>query len=373
MRPRTALPLITSGPCVALSLFLASFAAPHLVPERKAAPYDPLAFAKDSYERTVNWEATVPAACYTKTEGLSNPCWVCHTIGRVPNHLVDFRLQEEYAFSDVALTNHWSHLFEDRSEAEAQISDEEIIRWIQGDNYSPLREALATAPADEYPGYRPDLDFEAGFDEDGFAVDGSGWRALRYKPFPGTFWPTNGSTDDVFIRLPEAFRTRDGRFDLEVAKTNVTILEAAIAADPLESDDNKLRRVIEPINETSVAVDLDRDGRAAGVVTEIRGLPAHYVGDASAVPVERYVHPAGVEYLHTVRYVDPDSPTGHSRRMKELRWSRKDRVLDHWANLQAYRSEDDDKDKGLVPVFTGSPEIGLQNDFGWRLQGFIED
>lgn len=337
------------------------------------SPYDPLAYAKGSRERTVNWEATVPAACYTKTEGISNPCWVCHTAGRAPNHLVDFQLQEEYAFSDVALTNHWSHLFEDRSDAEQAISDADILSWIEGDNYSPLREALAEVPVKDYAGYRPDLDLAAGFDEDGFAVDGSGWRALRYKPFPGTFWPTNGSTDDVFIRLPLRFRTQGGEFHLEVAKANLTILEAAIAADPFELDDNRLRRLIEPIDETEIAADLDRDGRAAGIVREIRGLPAHYVGDASDVEVQRYVHPEGVEYLHSVRYVDPGSLTGHSRRMKELRWSRKDRVLDHWANLQAYRAEDDDKDRGLVPVFTGSPEIGLQNDFGWRLQGFIED
>ena len=77
--------------------------------------------------------------------------------------------------------------------------------------------------SESYPGFRPDLDFEQGFDVDGFARDGSGWRALRYKPFPGTFWPTNGSIDDVFIRLLEAFRTRDGEVDREVAKANLSI------------------------------------------------------------------------------------------------------------------------------------------------------
>ena len=32
---------------------------------------------------------------------------------------------------------------------------------------------------------------------------GSDWRTVRYQPFPGAFWPTNGSTGDVFIRLPK--------------------------------------------------------------------------------------------------------------------------------------------------------------------------
>ncbi|WP_419191320.1 hypothetical protein [Saltatorellus ferox] len=338
-----------------------------------SADYDPLAHARDSKARTVNWEATVPAACYTKTEGLSNPCWVCHTVGREPNYLVDFHLQTAYAFSDVALTNHWDHLFEDRSEEEAAISDDEIRAWLDGDNYTLLKEALQDVPADEYPGYRPDLDLAQGFDEFGFARDGSGWRALRYKPFPGTFWPTNGSIDDVFVRLPRAFRTRGGEFHAGVARANLSILEAAIAADPRVQDDDALVRQIEPLDETDVAIDLDRDGRAEGVVQVMRGLPRTFVGDASNVRVERYVHPAGVEYLHSVRYVDPSSPTGHSTRMKELRWSRKDRVLDHAAHLAAYHAEDDDKDKGLLPVFEGRPNIGLSNDFGWRLAGFIED
>ena len=36
-------------------------------------------------------------------------------------------------------------------------------------------------------GYEPDLDLAKGFDEQGFARDGSFWRAFRYHPFPGGF------------------------------------------------------------------------------------------------------------------------------------------------------------------------------------------
>ena len=44
------------------------------------------------------------------------------------------------------------------------------------------------------------------FESNGIAKDGSGWVAFNYKPLPSTFWPTNGSTDDVMIRLSEKFQ-----------------------------------------------------------------------------------------------------------------------------------------------------------------------
>lgn len=346
---------------------------------RADAAYDPLGYARArGIPADTNWEATVVPACYTRTDGVSNPCWVCHTVGVAPNDLVDRDLQAEYAFSDVASTNHWAHLFEDRRAEAAAISDGEVRAWLAGDNYSPLRAELAGGEGAryseaEYPGYRPDLDLDAGFDEEGFARDGSGWRAVRYKPFSGTFWPTNGAMDDVFVRLPRMFRTRDGRPSREIEKLNLTLLEVALAADYRVTDRRAIVHEIEPLDERALAMDLDGDGELGAAVTTLRGLPERFAGDASDVRIERYVNPAGVEYLHTVRYVDPASPTGHSRRMKELRWSRKDLGLDAWARQRAYEMEYDQKLEGIVPYFKGAPEIGLTNDFGWRLQGFIED
>ena len=155
------------------------------------AAYDPVKFAEASIGRTVNYEAVVPAMCYTKTGGVSNACYACHVASAWPNQMDDFALQEEYAFSDFALTNRWSNLFEDRRSEIAAIGDAEALAYVREDNYVALREALVAHTT--YPGYIPDLDFDAGFDVLGFARDGSGWRALRYKPFVGTFWPTNGS------------------------------------------------------------------------------------------------------------------------------------------------------------------------------------
>jgi hypothetical protein len=74
-----------------------------------------------------------------------------------------------------------------------------------------------------------------------------------------------------------------------------------------------------------------------------------------------------------VRYVDPDEATLLSRRMKEVRYSRKVRELDDWGRLRAFEKEVNAKEAGKTPAFAGSPLVGLRNEFGWQLQGFIED
>lgn len=299
------------------------------------APYDPLASGRAPArpKAEFNFEGTVPPMCYTKTAGVSNACWTCHTLGTPPNHKDDRNLQEEYAFSEFALQNRWTNLFKDRRQEIAAVSDADILAWIRGDNYTPLRESLAKLP--DYGGYRPDLDFDQGFDEDGFARDGSGWRALRYAPFPGTFWPTNGSTDDVCIRLPEKFRSPARADYLQ----NLALVEASLTTPP----------------ERQVS------------------LPSHYRGDASDVPLRRFLYPEGTEFLHTVRYLDPDQPTMLSRRMKEVRYSRKISSPDDAALNRHYAKELDDKEKGKLPGFQGTPLLGFRNRLGWLYQGFIED
>lgn len=346
---------------VLATLALVSFPLGLLVSFGAKAPesFDPLERARRTEGRVDNREASVPSMCYTKTDGVSNPCWTCHTDS--PDKL-DYELQEEYAFSEFALTNRWANLFADRSKEAAAISDEEMFRYIRADNYTPLR--LSLKDRADYPGYKPDLDLQQGFDREGFAADRSGWRAIRYKPFLGTFWPTNGSTDDVFIRLPAALRpTR------EIAKINLAILEAAVAAPPSRPA-GSLDWVVEPLDESAGGIDLDGDGWIGGRVERIRALPTHYVG---GVPVVRFQYPEGTEFLHSVRYVDPDSPNRLSARMKELRYSRKLFVQDDWALNRTYEKEIAHKEEGRLPVYTGSAMVGLRNDFGWLLQGFIED
>ena len=116
--------------------------------------------------------------------------------------------QVAYLFSDIGEVNHWTNLFEDRRERIEKISDQHALDYIHTDNYSPLIEQLKNTR--DWQGPIPELKNLAlgakAFDELGFAKDGSHWVAFNYKPLPSTFWPTNGATDDVMIRLPAKFR-----------------------------------------------------------------------------------------------------------------------------------------------------------------------
>jgi hypothetical protein len=330
---------------------------------------DPLAAARAD-NSLPNREGGVPPQCYTRTGAHSNPCWACHTQRNGRNLLDDWGLQAKYQFSAVGMTNHWTNLFKDRRAAIAGISDAQALAYIRRDNYTALRQALAQRS--DYPGWRPDLDYRQGFDADGFARDGSGWRAFRYKPFLGTFWPTNGSTDDVLIRLPSRFRMdAAGRPSEAVYRVNLAIIEAAVSVPDTVSD-AALRRRVEPLDEAAAGFDLDSDGRI-GRAEVIHGLPAHYAGAAAVEPVRRYDYPVGTEFLHTVRYVDPDAPALLSERLKELRYSIKVEPLSEQRLQASYAEADREKKAGSLPTFAGNALTGLSNSFGWRLQGFIED
>lgn len=332
--------------------------------------YDP--FAAAAAEGLIhNVEAGVPPQCYTKTGGDSNPCWTCHTTSNGRNRTDDWELQARYDFSDSAKTNHWTNLFVDRRPGIARISDAQALAYIRQDNYSALRPALLAHP--EYKGWVPDLDYAKGFDAEGFARDGSGWRAFRYKPFPGTFWPTNGSTDDVLIRLPAMFRVdAQNHPSTAVYKANLAILEAAMSVPDSVADGNLDRR-IEPVDEAAAGIDLDGDGRIGGTVSMIRRLPQHFAGAAAGIPVLRYDYPEGTEFLHTVRYLDPDAPELRSTRFKEVRYAVKHFRLNEETRQWRYDEEAHEKDIGGLPHYSGTSYMGQTNAFGWTLQGYIED
>jgi hypothetical protein len=335
--------------------------------------YDPLAYATavGLAEEVDNLEAAVPPMCYTRTGGESNPCWTCHTRGAGRNSLDDSTLQEAYAFSDAALTNHWTNLFVDRRAFIAAVSDDEILRWVRGDNYAPLRDAMRALPAN-YRGFRPDVDLARGFDDDGFAADGSGWRAVRFQPFPGAFWPTNGSTSDLFVRLPPTFaRNEAGAPSREVHRLNFALLEAAISVEDYGA--RRVDREVEPVDERLLGFDLDGDGAVRAGTTRIRRLPPHYAGMARSDAVVAQAYPRGMELLHSVRYLDPDAPALMATRMKELRYMRKVDAHDDWGLQNAYAEEAEDKARGKLPRYQGDPEMGLLGAFGWQLQGYIED
>jgi len=327
--------------------------------------YDPLQLAIASGDKQSNPDPAVPASCYARTNNTENTCASCHTRSGYPNLANDWELQQNYPFHEPLAVNHWKNQFRDRSALVARFSDDDIAAYVRTDNYAPLRAALAKQPV--FPGWRPDVDLARGFDATGFAVDGSGWRAIRYKPFAGPFWPSNGSTDDAYIRLPASFRNdAAGKPSIALYRTNLAILEAAITADPAKQD-AALVRTIEPIDEAASGLDLDRDG-ALGTATRIVGLPAKFVGGAAAVRVTRALYPKGVELMHTVRYLDPDAPAYVAARMKEVRYAQKVAFLEKRELGQAHRSIED-PDKGP----TGDPQRGYRNAVGWQLQGWIED
>ncbi len=319
--------------------------------------------------RTVyNREAIIPPMCYTRTEGTHNPCYVCHQdrSAERENVMDDADLQQAYTFSDLGSTNRWTNLFKDRSEEVAAISDAEIRAWVDADNYSALASRLRSIGFD---GWIPDLEGLAdgadAFDEDGFARDGSGWVAFVYKPFPGTFWPTNGSTDDVMIRLPAPYRSdARGQASRDVYRTNLAILEANMKG---------LREVTTGvIDEAAVGTDLDGDGRlgSADRITEVDA----WVGAAAGHFKETFVYPEGTEFFHTVRYlgVSESGVVGMSRRMKEVRYMKKWRAYPKFVLAQYYLEEALDKDIGRLPSYVDLGDQGLDNGMGWAIQGFIE-
>ena len=351
------------------------------------ASQEPRGLSLDGVE---NHEAVIPPQCYTRTEQRANPCYTCHQSypdKKRPNFMKDGNLQGEYDFSDFAMTNRWSNLFRDRTDAIAAISDEEIRDYIAEDNYSALAGRLESMG---WQGFIPDLDDlhlgSGAFDEHGFALDGSGWVAFNYKPLPSTFWPTNGSTDDVLLRLPEKFRRSgcedESGYSVDAYRANLAILEAAIKDLP-EIDSL-------PIDENAVCSDLDGDGKRTEVSRIQR--PTHYVGDASEVPVTTMLYPQGTQFLHTVRYVGvaEDGSITHTPRMKEVRYMKKlgfhdrDELREIYAELNEGHEEGghdgeehgdhghEDHDTEVLSGFHDTGH-GLKNDFGWLVLGFIED
>jgi hypothetical protein len=319
--------------------------------------------------RIYNPEAPVPPQCYTRIEGRNNPCYVCHQNNRDrtrTNFMQDGDLQTAYAFSDAGLTNHHVNLFIDRSAEVAAISDREILDWIDSDNYSDLAGRLE---AEGYDGWIPDLagyaDGAAAFDADGLAQDGSWWVAFNYKPQPSTFWPTNGSTDDVLIRLPAPFRTTvEGADSRDVYFANLALVEMAF---------QDLDRVSLPaVDERSIGVDLDGDG-TLGIATEMTRRES-YVGAAAGEPVIRMNFPARTDFLHAVRYVGigADDSIAPARRMKELRYMVKSRQLSIPALESRYGNEIQEKIDENLPRYIDLGDKGMDNGMGWTLLAWIE-
>ncbi|WP_341939516.1 hypothetical protein [Marinimicrobium sp. C2-29] len=316
-----------------------------------------------------NREAPIPSQCYTKTDGKKNPCYTCHqTYGDDrPNQMNDGFLQGSYAFSEFGVRNHWQNLFKDRRDYIASVTDEEILDYVNQDNYTDLVRWMRSEQWQGVPAIIENLHLaEDAFDEYGLAKDGSRWVAFNYKPLPSTFWPTNGSTDDVMIRLPDAFSEIDGVFSRDVYYANLGLLEMAVTeAQSIATA---------PLNEAAIDTDLNGDGVLSVSTNRIQAR-AFYLGDASHVPVTRMLYPEGTAFLHTVRYlgVDESGRIYNAPRMKEVRYMVKERFRPDTSLASSYYKEAKEKHFGNLPGVSDHGDRGMNNKFGWLLWGFIED
>jgi hypothetical protein len=349
--------------------------------------------------------AYIPPQCFTKMVDdrggpARNPCYACHVGAKPPNYVDDSAFQLLWSLPPAARDNPWTNLFSPPFLRAARAADDALLSYVRDSNYFDahgnivLAEKLRTVPAEwdldhdgKWGGYVPDVWFH--FDEGGFdhRPDGtpSGWRAFAYYPFLGTFFPTNGSADDVLIRLdPVLQQDAAGKFDARVYALNLAIVESLI------------KRADVPIIETdeaSLGVDLDLDGKL-GKVTRVAydggdgsgGTRMRYVGrardDQREFPIAPGLFPLRTELFHSVRYLDVVADEGGSSnhvamaaRMKELRYAKKVRWLGYVAlkgHVRAEAIEQRDARDGTVQIYSEF-ERGVFNGLGWVYQGFIED
>ncbi|WNG32420.1 hypothetical protein F0U61_01455 [Archangium violaceum] len=348
--------------------------------------------------RLSNPAAYLPAQCYAATQDepggrTHNGCFACHQTPRAPNFVDDAEVQTVLSVARSAEENRWTNVLQPLPPVE--MPEAELLAWVRSSNYVDERGGLRLAAALAHPpaawdvngngqweGYTPDCWFQpdtGGFDH---SPDGrmTGWRAFAYAPFPGMFWPTNGSAGDVFIRLPDAFRRdREGRESTAVYRINLAILEAFI------------RRVdvpLPPTDERELGSDLDGDG-VLGTATRVAFVwppkperPFGYVGQASALDRTREgwpaagLYPRGTEFLHSLRYLDVDGEQVRmAARMKELRYMRKTRWLTYSDLQLAAEAEVREKMKhpDKLKTVLADAERGVGTGSGWLMQGFIED
>jgi len=341
-----------------------------------AAPYsegDTIpAMAYIEHQEIYNAESVIPPQCYTKTESTNNPCYACHQSYKEspnrPNAMNDGDLQGEYQFSDLGTKNHWKNLFVDRTKLIEKISDNEIKQWISQDNYADFIEEFSTNKSwkGEVTPIKNLANPNEAFDSKGLAKDGSHWVAFNYKPFPSTFWPTNGSTGDAMIRLPRAFREKNGKFSVDIYFANLALVEMTMKGIKSISTI--------PVSEQVIGLDVDGNNQLTSSVSQIN-LRSHYLGDARNIVVNNLLYPENTEFLHTVRYigVNDDGTIYNAQRMKEVRYMKKHSFKDKAELASEYYLEAKEKHFENLPQVHLLGDKGVNSNMGWTLNAYIEN
>jgi hypothetical protein len=190
--------------------------------------------------------------------------------------------------------------------------------------------------------------------------------AFNYKPFPSTFWPTNGSTGDAMIRLPKAFRELNGLFSKDVYFANLALVEMTMKETQSIS--------VIKLSETNIGQDVDGDGQLSANTTQVN-LRSHFLGDAKNIAVAHLLYPEDTEFLHTVRYigVNDDGSVYNAPRMKEVRYMKKHSFKSKAELASEYYLEAKEKHFENLPQVHLLGDKGVNSNMGWTLNAYIEN
>jgi len=349
-------------------------------------PRDFLKRSGSSYKPSYNEEPSIPAQCWIETGyGTQNACLYCHTDYLASKrHGNAFPLAEDqilYSFPTPDLNKVlWRNTIFP-NEIDLRLSKEGIpipaindLNYVRQDNWIPafnrvrrkkpnhwLNDASrdfvlfpALNPMHLFPENEtnPTSEGTHGYiDNDGFVRNEkalwTGWRAINFFPY-GVFTPLTGSVSGIYIRLPEPFRSAQGKPDPETYQKNLELLEKNIKNRAFQE--------------------------------------SHYFGDASAIKVQRGFFPVGTEFAHPLHYVDLNAdgeagtqvdgvvenegrtyefPGTRAKRLKEIRYMYKWKEV----GIEDINEDAHDEDYGVGHEGQG----WVDNNAGWLLAGFIED
>lgn len=343
------------------------------------------------YKASHNEEPNIPPQCWIETGyGTQNACKYCHTdYLTMARHGNAFDIGEDqilYSFPSPSLNRIlWRNIIlpgeiGERLAAEGiGFPDPEDVAYVRSDNWRSTF-ALARGKGNDewinleepespwvlFPALNPDHLFpfdpvdptgsgaHGYVDTEGFVRDEqagyTGWRAINFFPYT-IFTPLTGSVSGIYIRLPKAFLTQDGKPDLEVYKQNLDLLERNIK--------------------------------------NLRPEETAYYGDASEVEVKKGFYPVGTEFAHPLHYSDLaadgqmgteldgvltggrkdyEFPGTRSKRVKEIRYMYK------WKEVELEDIAISDEEEEHAAEFVGREGQGwVENAGGWILAAYIED